>query len=79
MVDLRLWSGEAKTKSMRHCPQCGGDVYVLAWGVLTPQAMVGVRESLVLMNCELRNINSTSLKTSACALYSHIHSETKKN
>jgi hypothetical protein len=38
-----------------------------------------LRESLVLINCELRNINFMSLKTTACTLYSHTPSETKKN
>jgi hypothetical protein len=38
-----------------------------------------LRESLVLINCELRNINSASLKPPACMHYSHTPLETKKN
>jgi hypothetical protein len=38
VVDLGLWGENIQTKHMRHCPQCGGDVYVLGLGILTPQA-----------------------------------------
>jgi hypothetical protein len=34
------WWEYAQTKRMRTRPWCGDDVYVLGWGVLTPQAMV---------------------------------------
>jgi hypothetical protein len=43
VVDLGLWGENVQTKHMRHRPQCGGDVYVLGLGVLTPQAMVGAK------------------------------------
>ncbi len=43
MLDLGLWGKDAQTKCVHHCPQCGGDVYVLGLGVLMPQAMVGAK------------------------------------
>ncbi len=36
---MRWWE-YAQTKRTRTRPWCGDDVYVLGWGVLTPQAMV---------------------------------------
>jgi hypothetical protein len=38
-----LWCKDAQTKRTRHCPQCGGDVYALTWGILTAQTMVGAK------------------------------------
>ncbi len=44
-----------------------------------PASWSWVRESLVLINCELRNINSMRLKTTAWANHSHTPLEMKKN
>jgi hypothetical protein len=35
-----LWCDDAQTKRTYHPPQCGGDVYMLTWGIATLQAMV---------------------------------------
>ncbi len=43
MLKLRLWCKDAQTKCMRLRPWCGDDAYVLGWGVLTTQAMVGAK------------------------------------
>jgi hypothetical protein len=32
-----------KTKHTHHCPWFGDDVYMLGWGVIKPQAMVGAK------------------------------------
>ncbi len=43
MLQLGLWRKDAQTKCMRHCPQCGSDVYVLTWGIVMAQTMVGAK------------------------------------
>jgi hypothetical protein len=43
MLQLGLWCEDAQTMRMRLCPWFGDDAYVLDWGVLTSQAMVGAK------------------------------------
>ncbi len=54
---MRWWE-DAQTKHMRTCPWCGDDVYVLGWGVLTPQAMVQATPPVVLDTNSLGIIES---------------------
>ncbi len=35
-----------ETKRTHHRPWCGDDAYVLGWGVIKPQAMVGAKAAL---------------------------------
>jgi hypothetical protein len=43
VLQLGLWYEDAQTKRTHLCPWCGDDAYVLGWGVLTTQAMVGAK------------------------------------
>ncbi len=69
-------NGEWRTRQVMGGSQCNLCrerlwVVVTRWLSLKVDGSDKLRESLVLIKCDLRNINSTSLKTTAYMIYSH--------